>query len=203
MSAPVTVVTPPIIASSSTGRLWNDRKSVGPAEPCSDPNSAPANPASAADTVNTTSFVTGMLIPSMVVAAGLSRIADSRRPNRPRRTASTSMPTNPNAAASRTNMAFSESNVNQRKCGRGTGLLLRFPNKRGNTRLSMSTANASVASARYRPCRRIAGSATSAPTGAAMSTAMISPTGEPCPKLAMANAPSPANVIWQSDGCPP
>ena len=56
------------------------------------PNSEPAMPAMAADMQKTTSLLRRTSRPSVAHAASLSRIAASRRPNGPRRSASTLMP---------------------------------------------------------------------------------------------------------------
>jgi len=61
-----------------------------------------------------------------------------------------------------------------------------------------------VKSAKYRPRNRRAGSATSAPIGAASNPAATMPSGElPPATLPIANAPTPANVNWHSEMWPP
>ena len=71
------------------------------------PSSAPAKPAIAAEIANTASLVENRFTPRVAHAAGLSRIATSRRPNAPRRSATTPSPTMQNSAV--TNSSIAES----------------------------------------------------------------------------------------------
>ena len=62
------------------------------------PDTAPARPAMPADSANTATLVRVRSRPRVAHAAGLSFIADRRRPHAPRRSATRPMPTNPNAS---------------------------------------------------------------------------------------------------------
>src|ERR1035437_166099 len=170
------------------------------------PKRAPATPAIAADRLNTTSLVVVRLSPRVAHAASLSFMADSTRPNGPRRMAERAAARRAKTTARKTTYERLVVIWIPKNVGRG---ILTEPLKpkavgEGKNMSSMAAANARVARARYSPRSLSAGSAMSPPTTPANTAAASSPQGDPpCPNLDIANAPNPAKVIWQRDTWPP
>src|SRR5262249_2853958 len=106
-TAPLTTATPPTTSRISKGRPLSIWKSGVDPEPRYAPLSAPANPAIAAEIANPATLVQNRFTPSVAQAAGLSRMATSRRPNAPRRNATTPRPTMQNNAVTNSSIAAS------------------------------------------------------------------------------------------------
>ena len=156
-SAPLTVPTPPTTARSTIGRLFTKSKSLG-LTPL--PASAPELAAMAAETPNASTFVAVRLMPSVAPAIGESLSATSRRPKRLRRSAMTATA----KIAKHTDTPISRARGDERsppgKLSAGTVRLPAWNVWRWlKTSFDTRIPNAAVASARYTPWSRSAGSA--------------------------------------------
>src|ERR1035437_7562990 len=138
------------------------------------PKRAPATPAIAADRLNTTSLVVVRLSPRVAHAASLSFMADSTRPNGPRR-----MARRPAARSAKTTA---------RKTTYERSVVIWIPKNVGR----------GLATEPLKPKGVDEGKKMS------YTAAATSPQGDPpCPNLDTANPPNPAKVIWQRDTWPP
>src|SRR3954470_24755096 len=168
--------------------------------------SPPPSPAIAADSANATMRARRWLIPIDDAATSLPRIASSERPVVPPRTQITAMLTSTRMISERTRYALSPwlKSIGP-STGRGTTRICVPPPTQPSwsTTWSKKNANASVASDKKMPPRRIIGIAITAPTAAAITapTNIALITGSPAcvASCAVAAAPTAANVAWHSE----
>src|SRR5680860_365147 len=203
--APSTVRAPSVTTTTTKKRLKKNPKSAGCAIPFCVASSPPPSPAIPAETANARMRARAGLIPIDWAATSLPRNASRNRPVVPLRMSTTS----PATAASTSTQNRKNILSSSRPAGRGTrrGRMPPPTQSKGTNTLSNISANASVASERNTPPRRKAGIASSAPTAAASAAPTSRVGSTPRPQVsticAVANAPMPAKVAWESETCPP
>ncbi len=168
----------------------------------------PPNPASPADSVNSSSFVRSTETPEATAAAGADRTASIARPDGEFRRALSPAAT----SATSTTRATPSARSSDRSTGPNTGRGTDHPVSPFRSHLSWNStwsarkASASVASARDLPPSRSAGSATSAPSRAAahVPTASAATNGQPRLMSSPATSAAPVTKVpWASDTIAP